>query len=66
MWTVIYVAQSKDGAVKLQDRLSEQGVLVKTRQIGKSKNSDGLYEILVPETEVEDACTILEQSGMDF
>jgi hypothetical protein len=66
MWTVIYVAQSKDGATKLQGMLSEQGVLVKTRQIGKSKNSDGLYEVLVPETEVEDACIILEQLGREF
>lgn len=66
MWTVVYVAQSKDGASKLQDMLSEQGVLVKTRQIGKTKNMDGIFEILVPETEVEDACTILEQLGRDF
>ena len=66
MWTVIYVAQSKDGATKLQGMLSEQGVLVKTRQIGKSKNSDGLYEVLVPETEVEDARIILEQLGTEF
>lgn len=66
MWTVIYVAQSKDGASELQDMLNKQGVLVKTRQIGKAKNSDGLFEILVPETEVEDACIILEQLGRDF
>jgi hypothetical protein len=66
MWTVIYVAQSRDGADKLQDMLSGQGVLAKTRQIGKSKSSDGLFEILVPETEVEDACAILEQLGRDF
>jgi len=66
MWTVIYIAQSKEGATKLQDMLSEQGVLVKTRQIGKAKYSDGIYEILVPETEVEDACTILEQLNRDF
>lgn len=66
MWTVVYVAQSKDGAAKLQGMLSEQGVLVKTRQIGKSKGSDGLFEILVPETEVEDACVILEQLGTDY
>lgn len=66
MWTVIYVAQSKDGANKLQSRLSEQGVLVKTRQISKSKKTDGIYEILVPETEVEDACVIIEQLTTDF
>jgi hypothetical protein len=66
MWTVIYIAQSRDGADKLQGMLSEQGVLVKTRQIGKVKNSDGLFEILVPETEVEDARIILEQLGREF
>lgn len=66
MWTVIYVAQSMDGASRLKKRLSDQGVLVKTNKIGRSKNSDGLYEILVPETEVEDACSILEQIGFEF
>lgn len=66
MWTVVYVAQSKDGAAKLQGMLSDQGVLVKTRQIGRTKNTDGLFEVLVPETEVEDACVILEQLGTDF
>ena len=66
MWTVVYIAQSKDGAEKLQSMLREQGVLVKMRRIGKSKNNDGLYEILVPEMEIEDARVILEQLGRDF
>lgn len=66
MWTVIYVAQSKDGANELKDMLAEQGVLVKVRQLGKSRNNDGLFEVLVPETEVEDARSILEQLGRDF
>ena len=66
MWTVVYIAQSKDGAEKLQSMLREQGVLVKMRGIGKSKNNDGLYEILVPEMEIEDARVILEQLGRDF
>lgn len=66
MWTVVYVAQSKDGADELKDMLNTHGVLVKTRQIGKGKNSGGVFEILVPETEVEDACVILEQLGRDF
>lgn len=66
MWTVIYVAQSKDGADELQDMLCNQGVLVRTHQIGKGKNSDGLFEILVPETEVEDARIILEQLQRDY
>lgn len=66
MWTVVYIAQSKDGAEKLHEMLSEQDVLVKIRKIGKSRNTDGLFEVLVPETEVEDARVILEQLGRDF
>ncbi|HBM76097.1 MAG TPA: hypothetical protein DD429_11185 [Clostridiaceae bacterium] len=66
MWTVVYVAQSKAGANELKNMLNEQGVLIKVHQIGKSKNGDGLFEVLVPEAEVEDARGILEQLGRDF
>lgn len=59
MWTVVYVAQSKLELGKIEKALTEQGVLVKTRQIGKSKNGQALYEILVPKSEVNDASMIL-------
>lgn len=59
MWTVVHVAQSKIEVEKIQKALSDQGVLVKIRQIGKSKNGQMLYEILVPNSEVDDACGVL-------
>lgn len=59
MWTVVYVAQSKTELDKIQGALTEQGILVKVRQIGKSKNGQELYEILVPQAEVEDASMVL-------
>jgi hypothetical protein len=59
MWTVVHVAQSKVELDKIEKALTDQGVLVKTRQIGKSKNGQTLYEILVPNSEVEDACVVL-------
>lgn len=59
MWTVVYVAQSRQETEKIQSALSNQGVLVKIRQIGKEKDGHGLFEILVPQTEVDDAYTIL-------
>lgn len=59
MWTVVHVAQSKIEVEKIQKALKDQGVLVKIRQIGKSKNGQVLYEILVPNSEVDDACSVL-------
>lgn len=59
MWTVVYIAQSKLELDKIGDALKEQGLLVKIRQIGKSKNGQALYEILVPKSEVNDASIIL-------
>lgn len=59
MWTVVYIAQSKLELDKIENALKEQGLLVKIRQIGKSKNGQALYEILVPKSEVNDASIIL-------
>jgi hypothetical protein len=50
MWTVIYVAQSVKMAEKIQDRLSDEGVLVKVRPSQHGKQ----FEILVPEGELEE------------
>ncbi len=59
MWTVVYVAQSKPELDKVEGALTEQGVLVKIRQIGKSKNGQTIFEILVPQAEVDDASVVL-------
>ena len=59
MWTVVHVAQNKTEADKIENALTEQGVLVKVRQLGKNKNDQALYEILVPQAEVDDACMVL-------
>ena len=60
MWTVVYVAQSKQEMEKIEKALSDQGVLVKVKKIGKNNDDkNGLYEILVPQAEVDDAYTIL-------
>lgn len=59
MWTVVYVAQSIDEAQKIENALTADGVLVKLKQIGKGKNGLGIFEVLVPKTEVEDAYLIL-------
>lgn len=64
MWTVVYMAQGKETASKLQDLLTEEGILVKLRPISKNhENSDNYFEVLVPETEVEEAHSVIIEKG---
>ncbi len=60
MWTVVYMAQGREMAAKIQQALEEGGVLVKLKQICKdSKCDDNCFEILVPAAEVEEAHNII-------
>jgi hypothetical protein len=64
MWTVVYMAQSKDIATALEDILTKEGILVKLRPISKSHDSnDNYYEVLVPEAEVEEAHSVIIEKG---
>lgn len=64
MWTVVYMAQSKEIAGRLQEMLAEEGILVKMRPISKShENSDNYFEVLVPEAEVEEAHSVIIERG---
>lgn len=60
MWTVVYMAQSREIAAELQDLLVKEGILVKLKSINKNKDSNNnCFEVLVPETEVEEAHSII-------
>lgn len=64
MWTVVYIAQSKDVATKLQEILLKEGLLVKIRPISKNdENEDNYFEVLVPETEISEAHSIIIEKG---
>lgn len=64
MWTVVYIAQSKEIATRLQDILQKEGLLVKIRPISKNEeNGDNYYEVLVPEAEVSEAHSIIIEKG---
>ena len=64
MWTVVYMAQSKEIVTKLQEILEKEGLLVKIRPISKNlENNDNYYEVLVPESEVEEAHSIIIDTG---
>jgi hypothetical protein len=64
MWTVVYMAQSKEIAVKLEKLLTDEGILVKLRSISKNReNNDNYYEVMVPQAEVEEAHGVIIEKG---
>lgn len=63
MWTVVYIASNKTQALKLKDILMEEGILAQIRAIGLSNTGEGIHEILVPESEAEEAHSIICERG---
>ncbi len=60
MWTVVYMAQDKESVERLQQLLEEQNILVMVRPVNKEAQSDDCcYEVLVPESEVEQTHNII-------
>lgn len=60
MWTVVYIAPNKREADRLKMILAAEGFLVKLRIIGLPQaNDSSSVEILVPESEVDEAMEII-------
>lgn len=60
MWTVVYIAQNKARAEKIKDVLVSEGLLVNLRGLGNDPdNMSKAVEILVPESEAEEAHEII-------
>jgi hypothetical protein len=59
MWTSIYVANNKKQADKMKEALDDEGILTNIRSVGSNINDDGIFEIQVLESEVEEAQTIV-------
>lgn len=59
MWTVIYIAATKNSAERYQQDLSEEGILVQLRPVGSQQSNNSSIEILVPESEAEEAHELL-------
>lgn len=64
MWKVVYMAKNKKIADKVSELMSGEGVLVKLQPVSKNTgDEDSYYEILVLESEVEEAHNILYERG---
>ena len=60
MWTVVYIAPNRSTAEMLKEVLTTEGLLVMLRSAGVPHLGDsGAVEILVPESEIEEAHEIL-------
>jgi hypothetical protein len=65
MWTVVYIAANRAQAEMLRNLLCNEGVLANLRPAGViSALGDGLYEILVLESEADEAHEILCQHAL--
>ncbi|MCL2817424.1 MAG: DUF2007 domain-containing protein [Clostridiales bacterium] len=63
MWTIVYIAHSKNRAQVLKKRLEEEGIMVQLRVAGLAGAEDAVQnyiELLVPELEAEDATEIIQ------
>lgn len=60
MWTVVYMAQSKEVAESVQHLLEKNDLIVKMRSIrGEDEGSSACCELLVPESEVQQALSLI-------
>lgn len=60
MWMVVYIAQSKETAERISALLRDAGMLVKIRVTNQgAQDQYGCFEILVPESEVDGAHTVI-------
>ncbi|MCL1851479.1 MAG: glutamate decarboxylase [Peptococcaceae bacterium] len=60
MWTVIYIAPNVDIAEQYKKHLTDESIFVQLRPVSGNKNKmDSLVEILVSQSEAEEAHEIL-------
>ena len=65
MWIVVYTVQSKETAEQLGKCLEEAGLLFKIRPLCAGTDTENpCYEVLVPESEAEQAHNVLIDKNM--
>ncbi len=62
MWTVVYMAQDREFVQQLQTILEDGGLIVKVRPVCKDAG-DNCFEVLVPESEIEQAHEMIIEKG---
>ncbi len=56
MWTVVYIAPNEKKAHRLEEKMAEEGMMVRLRPLKGAVNAEiTSVEVLVPESEAEEA-----------
>ncbi|MGI6605930.1 MAG: DUF2007 domain-containing protein [Peptococcia bacterium] len=64
MWKVVYISPNKVVAEQIKTLLTNEGILVMLRSAGVPHLGDsGPVEVMVPETEAEEASMILTENA---
>ncbi len=58
MWTIVYISQNMETVKEIKELLEASEILVMMRTVSEEEGQ-GSFEILVPETEVEQAHNII-------
>ena len=64
MWTVVYMTQNEENATKVIKVLNENNLIYKLRPVGDNNNENECFEVLVPETEVNEAHSIIIENNL--
>lgn len=64
MWIVVYLATGLDEAKYIENRLKEEGFLVKVKFFSKEGDEE-LYEVLAPEFEANEIQEVLYDLGIN-
>ncbi len=59
MWTVVYITQNFDAAENIKNLLEQANILVKLRNTAEDETQPSTFEILVPDTEIQQAHAII-------
>ena len=63
MGTSIYVANNKAQADSMQSALEAEGIMTNVRPVGAAASLDGVFEVQVLESEVEEAQGVVCRGG---
>lgn len=62
MWEVVYITSNSEIANKIKEELENVGILAKVKSISQ-EGKEGYFEIIVPETDVNEAHNIIIEKG---
>jgi len=62
MWEVVYITSNSEIANKVKEELEKEGIYAKIKSTTKN-GVEGYFEIIVPETEVNEAHNIIIEKG---